>query len=105
MGVPNIRDLNLVLRGSWVKRFIQNEGKLWREIIARKYVRNATNISQPSTFWKGILWAAKALKFGYRWAVGDGTKIRIWEDIWFGTAPLATQFWICFAFAIKWAWL
>ena len=53
--------------------------------------------SQPSTFWKGVLWAAQALKFGYRWKVGDGRKIRFWEDTWFGTAPLAVQFWDLFS--------
>jgi hypothetical protein len=25
--------------------------------------------------------------------VGDGRKIHFWEDTWFGTAPLAVQFW------------
>jgi hypothetical protein len=25
--------------------------------------------------------------------VGDGTKIRFWEDTWFGTSPLSVQFW------------
>ena len=42
------------------------------------------------------MWAAQALKFGYRWVVGDGTKVRFWKDTWFGTAPLATQFWDLF---------
>lgn len=42
------------------------------------------------------MWAAQALKFGYRWKVGDGFKIRFWEDTWFGTAPLAVQFWNLF---------
>ena len=39
------------------------------------------------------MWAAKAVQFGYRWKVGDGTKIRFWEDTWFGTSPLCVQFW------------
>ena len=52
--------------------------------------------SQPSVFWRDVLWAAQALKFGYRWVVGDGTKVRFWKDTWFGTAPLATQFWDLF---------
>jgi hypothetical protein len=30
---------------------------------------------------------------GYRWVVGDGTKVRFWEDTWFGSAPLAVQSW------------
>lgn len=33
------------------------------------------------------------MKFGYRWMVGNGRKIKFWEDIWFGTSPLAVQFW------------
>jgi hypothetical protein len=37
--------------------------------------------------------AAQAIKFGYRWMVGDGRKVLFWEDTWFGTTPLAVQFW------------
>jgi hypothetical protein len=25
--------------------------------------------------------------------VGDGTKIKFWEDTWFGNSPLSVQFW------------
>jgi hypothetical protein len=39
------------------------------------------------------MWAARAIKSGYRWTVGDGKSIRFWEDIWFGTSPLSVQFW------------
>ena len=39
------------------------------------------------------MWAARAVKFGYRWFVGDGAKIRFWEDTWFGSSPLSVQFW------------
>lgn len=35
----------------------------------------------------------KAIKFGFRWQMGDGRKIRFGEDTWFGTSPLAVQFW------------
>jgi hypothetical protein len=81
--LPKLKNLNIALLESWVKKFIIDEGKLWHNIIKNKYVRNALNIfylphSQPSTFWKGAMFAAKALKFGYRWRVGDGTKIRFW---------------------------
>jgi hypothetical protein len=39
------------------------------------------------------MWASKAVKFGYKWHVGNGKSIKFWEDIWFGNSPLATQFW------------
>jgi hypothetical protein len=51
---------------------------------------STTNISP---FWKGVMWAAKAAKMGYQWKVGDGRKIRFWEDQWFGDSSLAIQFW------------
>jgi hypothetical protein len=30
---------------------------------------------------------------GYRWLPGNGKTVKFWNDIWFGTAPLAVQFW------------
>lgn len=50
-------------------------------------------MSNPSKLWHGVLWACKALKFGYRWHVGNVKKINFWEDTWFGTSPLSMQFW------------
>lgn len=99
LGVPNLKDLNLVLLESWVKMFIKSEHKLRHSIVEQKYVRQAANIfcvsqsPHSSHFWKGVLWAAKALKFGYRWKIGDGMKVRFWEDTWFRSSPLAVQFW------------
>jgi uncharacterized protein (DUF2235 family) len=29
---------------------------------------------------------------GYRWKVGNGRKIRLWEDTWIGSSSLAIQF-------------
>jgi hypothetical protein len=48
---------------------------------------------QASPFWKGVMWAAKAPRLGYRWRIGDGCKIQLWEDHWFGTCSLVIQFW------------
>lgn len=43
-----------------------------------------------------VMWDMKAVKFGYKLKIGNGNRVRFWEDIWFGSAPLATQFWeIC----------
>jgi hypothetical protein len=30
---------------------------------------------------------------GYRWKIGNGKKIRLWEDNWLGSSSLAIQFW------------
>lgn len=39
------------------------------------------------------MWVAQAAKYGYRWIIGDGTKIKFWEDIWFGSTSLVVHFW------------
>ena len=39
------------------------------------------------------MWARKAVKFGYKWHLGDGKSILFLEDIWFYNSPLATRFW------------
>jgi hypothetical protein len=70
--------------------------KLW-SITDRKYC-SRDNISyldkqHGSLFWRGVLLAAQAIKFGHRWVPGNGEKVHFWEDNWFRTAPLAVQFW------------
>lgn len=72
--------------------------KLWRHIIDSKYNTSNPNIfcsntTGASQFFKGVMWAAQAAKMGYRWKVGNGTKIRFWEDNWLGSSSLAIQYW------------
>jgi hypothetical protein len=39
------------------------------------------------------MWVANVAKLGYRWKVGNGSKVRFWEDMWIGTSSLAIQYW------------
>jgi hypothetical protein len=79
LGVPNLKDFNLCLLGSWVKRYIKDENKIWRKVVDMKYCsRNSifyADQNGASSFWKGVMLAAKALKFEYIWNVGNGEKI------------------------------
>jgi len=36
--------------------------------------------------------AAQAARMGFRWKIGDGKKIRFWEDNWLGTSSIAIQY-------------
>jgi hypothetical protein len=67
-------------------------------LIDFKYKTDMPNIltcpdTERSNFWKGVMWAARAAKMGYRWKVGSGSKIRFWEDLWIGSSSLAIQYW------------
>jgi hypothetical protein len=48
-------------------------------------------IDNASPFLKGVLWAANAVKMGYKWIIGDGSKVGFRENQSFGHIP-AWQF-------------
>jgi hypothetical protein len=35
----------------------------------------------------------QAAKFGIRWKIGNGEKVRFWEDHWLGNTSLAIIYW------------
>jgi hypothetical protein len=44
VGVPGLRDLNLCLLGSWVKRYVGDRDKIWRMLVDFKYNTKKSNI-------------------------------------------------------------
>jgi hypothetical protein len=100
LGVQNLRDFNLCLLASWIKRYHLDQNKIWRKIVDFKYDLSPNMlVARPSVcspFWKGVMWAAEAAKMGYRWKLGNGQKIRFWCDVWFGNCSLAILFWDLF---------
>lgn len=69
LATPNVRDLNICLFGSWIKRYIDVKNRVWKSLVGRKYQIESPNIFYSrevgtSYFWKGVLWASKAVKFG-----------------------------------------
>jgi hypothetical protein len=36
-GIPNIREMNLCLLASWIRRYSLDEDKLWKQIVDFKY--------------------------------------------------------------------
>jgi hypothetical protein len=83
---------------SWVGRYCRDEGKIWKELVDHKYRTKNPNVLccmdvGASNFWQGVMCAARVVRMGYRWKVGDGTKIKFWEDMWLGSHSLAIQYW------------
>jgi hypothetical protein len=98
LGVPNLRELNICLLASWVRRYFVDRDKIWKQVVDHKYNTASPNVftcrdNGASNFWKGVLWAARVTKMGYRWRLGNGCKVRFWEDVWDGNSSLAIQFW------------
>jgi hypothetical protein len=82
------------LLASWLKRYNIDENNFWKQMIDHKYGTDRPNIfcsdtASSSSFFKGMIWAAKAAKMGYRWQIGNGKKNKFWEDNWLGSSSLA----------------
>jgi hypothetical protein len=98
LGIPDLRNMNMCLLASWIQRYQDAGPKLWRKIVDAKYQTVSPNIfccspRNGSPFWKGVLWVAQAAKMGFRWSVGNGRRVRFYEDHSFGTCSLASQYW------------
>jgi hypothetical protein len=81
LGVPDLRDLNICLLGSWIKRYFSDNEKIWKQPIDFKYRTDKPNVLLchdvgASNFWKGVMWVAQVARMGFRWKVGRGGKIR-----------------------------
>lgn len=88
----------MCLLSSWVKRYNTNGQKIWKQLLDSKYGADNPNlwcasVNGASQFFRGLMWAAQAARLGYRWKVGDGRKIKFWEDNWLGQSSLAIQYW------------
>jgi hypothetical protein len=44
--VPNLKDFNLCLLGSWVKRYIEDENEIWRRRVDSKYCSRSSIFMQ-----------------------------------------------------------
>jgi hypothetical protein len=98
LGIPDLRSLNMALLSSWIFRYHLNSNSIWTRIIDFKYRTKKPNIFccpdvGVSPFWKGVIWAMQAAHMGVRWVVGNGEKVRFWEDQWLGNTSLAILFW------------
>ena len=47
------------------------------------------------------MWAADAVRFGYRWNVGDGAKVRFWEALGSESLPFVSNFGTRIVFAMR----
>jgi hypothetical protein len=44
LGIPNMREMNLCLLGSWLRRYTLDENKLWKQVVDSKYRTDNPNI-------------------------------------------------------------
>ncbi|KAL9390551.1 hypothetical protein Peur_019156 [Populus x canadensis] len=95
LGVRETRFRNISLLGKLIWHLLNNSGKLWVQMLPKKYMKNKLlvqikNYSNSSSYnWKSIIRALKHLREGFMIRLGIG-DVSIWYDKWpeFGSLTL-----------------
>ena len=85
-----IFNLALLAKQGW--RILRNPSSLLTRVLKAKYFRHTEFLQAPiyntsSYAWRSILQSRVILQEGIKWVVGDGKKIRVWEDRWLHSQP------------------
>ncbi|GLJ44906.1 hypothetical protein SUGI_0945370 [Cryptomeria japonica] len=85
-----------------IKRWAKSRWKLkgeedWCNITRAKYLDreqfhynlSTVDLPQGSKLWNNILKSRLIVREGLKWQLGNGRKVRFWEDIWAEDRPLA----------------
>jgi hypothetical protein len=95
----NIRRFNQALLGKWLWRFAHEEGAWWRSVLVAKYGSNwggwrsgVISGSHGVGLWKFICMGWHNFRRFFKYDVGEGSKIRFWDDIWCGERALKEEY-------------
>ncbi|KAJ6420916.1 hypothetical protein OIU84_028322 [Salix udensis] len=95
LGVRETRFWNISLLGKLIWHLLNSPGKLWVQMLHKKYVKNQVlvqiqNYSNSSSYcWKSIIRALQHLREGFMIRLGTG-DVSIWYDKWLEFGKLAS---------------
>ncbi|GKV34368.1 hypothetical protein SLEP1_g42745 [Rubroshorea leprosula] len=106
LGVPDLNRRNWALLGKWWYRLGDGKEGLWKRVVLEKYYGggqevNITDVEKlrVSKIWGDILrigGKSNRLKTmlvkGFKWEVGDGSRVGFWRQIWAGNNALRDSF-------------
>ncbi|RVW89552.1 LINE-1 retrotransposable element ORF2 protein [Vitis vinifera] len=99
LGFGKISMRNVALLGKWLWRYPREGSALWHQVILSIYGShsNGWDVNNNVRWSHRCPWKAIALVFQEfskftRFVVGDGDRIRFWDDLWWGDQPLGTQY-------------
>lgn len=95
LGIRKINALNKALIAKIGWNLTKDEAD-WCNIIKAKYLDrehfyynlNTTDLPQGSKLWNNILKSRVMVREGLKWQLGDGRKVRFWEDFLMEDGPL-----------------
>ncbi|KAJ9691416.1 hypothetical protein PVL29_013559 [Vitis rotundifolia] len=99
LGFGKIALRNVALLGKWLWRYPREGSALWHKVILSIY-RSHSNGWDANTIvkwshrcpWKVIVQVFQEFSKFTRFVVGNGDRIRFWEDLWWGDQSLGSQY-------------
>ncbi|KAG4115322.1 hypothetical protein ERO13_D12G096750v2, partial [Gossypium hirsutum] len=87
LGFRDIRLFNIALLGRQVWKLLTVKDTLCYNVLSSKYfpdgdLFHSKKVEKPSFTWNSIAIAARDLKDGFGWQIGNGGKIDIHKDNW-----------------------
>ncbi|RVW90756.1 Transposon TX1 uncharacterized 149 kDa protein [Vitis vinifera] len=99
LGLGNISWRNLALLGKWLWRYPREGSALWHQVILSIYGSHSNGWDANTLVrwshrcpWKAIAQVFQGFSLITRYVVGNGERIRFWEDLWWGDQPLGIQY-------------
>ncbi|WJZ85876.1 hypothetical protein VitviT2T_005388 [Vitis vinifera] len=99
LGLGNISWRNLALLGKWLWRYPREGSALWHQVILSIYGSHSNGWDANTVVrwsyrcpWKAIAQVFQEFSLITRYVVGNGDRIRFWEDLWREDQPLGTQY-------------
>ena len=99
LGIRKLSNLIKAILGKWNWRFSMEEKAVWRSIISLRYgmeeggwFSNSPRGSFGVGLWKDIDKEVIQIRHNCSFEVGNGRKVRFWEDVWCSEAPLCSSF-------------
>ena len=99
LGIGSLKEKNKALLLKWLWRFPIEQDEIWTKVIKSIYGlqnnRWDAGLASRSSYrspWKYISSLYEEFQHLVGFRVGDGRRIRFWEDVWWGDEALSTRF-------------
>ena len=98
LGLGRISLRNSALLGKWLWRYPREGLTLWHQVILSIYGSHSNGWDANTVVrwshrcpWKAIAQVFQDFSKFTRFVVGDGDRIRFWEDLWWGDQALGSN--------------
>jgi hypothetical protein len=92
--------MNMCLLLKWIFKLERGDDDVRCNLLRKKYLKEKGFFSSShrgaSQFWKGLHEAKPYCQRGMKHILGNGKKIRFWQEVWLRECPLRIKYEILF---------